>query len=367
MPRIAVLGATGPVGRRATAALAAGGHDLVLVGRDDARLRAVATDLDADRAGRVVVRTLDADASLAALRDAVRGSGVAVSALPALDGLADRAVAAAIAEQVPLVATSDHPGHLQRTFDEFDAPARAAGTVIVPGTGWRTTTADLLAAVAAERVLGPRAVHAAAVVPDRGGVLRAATPGQQRERAACLGQPMAVVRHGRRTEELVGEERRLAWFPRPYGPHHAAGVAGLEALSVPRHLPGVETVRSYAAVSSMRAEALQAAANLARWPVARRRFARRLELRARRWQPTPSRWAVVVEVAGEDGLARGWMNGHDTLEATALLVTVTVDAVLHAGVAPGVRAPAELGRAHDLLDRVAAVSSIRWAVSRPAG
>src|SRR5690606_24118167 len=151
--------------------------------------------------------------------------------------------------------------HLVHAFEQHDADARTTGTVVVLGVGWRTAIGDLLAAVAAERVLAASEVHVAAVVPDPGGLLRAASTGTRRGIASTLGQPTLAFHHGERTQELTGEERRLAWFPRPFGPRHAAGVPGLEALSVPRYLPQVRTVRSYVALSSLQAELLQATAN----------------------------------------------------------------------------------------------------------
>jgi NAD(P)-dependent dehydrogenase (short-subunit alcohol dehydrogenase family) len=364
MPRTAVLGATGTIGRRCVRLLAAHGHELVLVGRDERRLEALAADVGGPTPR---VRTLDAEASAASLRAALADVDVAVGALPVTAGVATRLLDEAVAGAVHLVDTVDVQPHLARAFDHHHQAAYGTGTVVVPGVGWRTATGDLLTAVAAERVLAARAVHVAAVVPDRGGVLRAASPGTRRGIAATLGTPSIAFDRGERTEEQPGEARRLAWFPRPFGPHHAAGVPGLEPLSVPRHLPQVTTVRSYVALSSLQAELLQAGANLARWAPARRRIADRLERGAQRPRTAPARWAVVAEVEGEDGLARGWANGHDAHEATALLVDAVVAAILDGRARPGVVPPAHAGRPADLLDAVAAASTVRWSVSRPRG
>jgi predicted dinucleotide-binding enzyme len=362
MPRIAVLGASGPIGRRVARRLVDAGHDVVLVGRHADRLAALAADL-----GGAAQHPLDADASAPSLRAALAEVELGVSALPVTDGVAGRALEAAVAEAVHLVDTVDVQAHLAHAYDELHGAAHGSGTVVVPGVGWRTATGDLLAALAAERVLAPRAVHVAATVPDRGGVLRAASPGTRRGLAATLGRPIMVFEEGQRAEELLGETRRLAWFPRPYGPRHAAGAPGLEPLSVPLHLPQVRTVRSYVAVPSTTAELLQAAGNLARWEPARRRLVARLERGARRPRPDAIRWAVVAEVEGEDGVARGWANGHDADLATALLVEAVVASILAGQAEPGVIPPARAGRPRELLDAVAGASSVRWSVSRPRG
>jgi NAD(P)-dependent dehydrogenase (short-subunit alcohol dehydrogenase family) len=362
MPRTVVLGATGTIGRRIAALLAERGHDLVLVGRDPVRTAALAGELG-DVAARV--HTLDADGSAAGLRVALDGVDLAVSALPVTGGVAARALDTAVAAAVHLIDTVDVQSHLVRAYDQQHETAYDTGTVVVPGVGWRTAMGDLLAAVAAERVLAPRAVHVASVVPERGGLLRAASPGVRRGIATSLGQPSLVLDGGVRVEELPGEQRRLAWFPRPFGPHHSAGVPGLEPLSVPRHLPSARTVRTYAALSSLRAELLQATANLARWEPARRQLARRLERSSDRRRLVSSRWAVVAEVEGDDGVARAWANGHDLDHATALLVAAVATSVVDGAAEPGVIPPALAGDPRGLLDELAANSSIRWSVSRP--
>lgn len=365
MSRVALLGATGVVGRAVARQLAVAGHEVALVGRDGEVLRELADELSVDAASPVSTYVLDPEVSTASLRQAMAGNDVAVAALPVSEGVAGRALAAAIDVRVPLVDTVDAQPHLLHAYDERHADARVAGVSIVPGVGWRTATGDLLAAIAAERVLAPRAVHVAATVPDAGGILRAASSGTRRAIAATLGSPTVAVTGGRRTEELPGEERRLAWFPRPYGPRHAASVPGLEPLSVPRHLPEVDVVRSYVALPSWRAELLQAGANLGRWAPARRRLARRFERGASRRRPSPVRWAVVAEVEGEDGLARGWANGHDADLATALLVVAILDAILAGDVELGVVPPSSAGAPRALLDAVAGASTVRWSVSRP--
>ncbi|WP_052667234.1 saccharopine dehydrogenase NADP-binding domain-containing protein [Nitriliruptor alkaliphilus] len=366
MPRTALLGATGAVGERVAPLLVDRAHQLVLVGRDQGRLEQLQEHLELQFERAVEIRTLDAGASSASLRAALDGVDLAVSALPVSDGVAARAFDVALAGAVHLVDTVDVQPYLVRAYDHHDR-AFGTGTVVVPGVGWRTAVGDLLTAVAAERVLAPREVHVATVVPERGGLLRAASPGVLVGIASTLGAAFVAVEGGARVEELPGEERRLAWFPRPFGPRHAASVPGLEPLSVPRHQPQVQRVRSYLALSTPRAELLQAVANLARWEPARRHLARRLERGADRWRPgrPPARWAVVAEVEGEDGLARAWANGHDLAEATALLVAIVADAVAAGTATPGVIPPAHAGPPRDLLDALAAASSIRWSVSRP--
>lgn len=360
MPTTAVLGATGTLGRRVLAHLPAA-EALVLVGRDGDALGRLAGELDRD----VEVRTLPADADTDRIADALTAVDLAVAAVPVSGGLAQRVAEAAVQAGVHLVDTVDAQPYLRWAYDDLDVSARAAGVTVVPGTGWRTALGDLLTAVAAGRVDGPRDVHVATVVPDRGGVLGTASAGVRAAIADGLGRTGTAFVRGERAEELPGEQRRLAWFPRPVGPHHAVGVPGLEPISVPHHLATVRNVRSYVALSTGRAELLQAAASLARRPGVRAWLAARLAVAPDRAAPG-ARWAVVAEVAGaEDELARAWMNGRDHLDASARLVAAVAAAVRRGGVASGVRAPALVAAPRELLDALTADSEIRWSVTDP--
>ncbi|MEX0836417.1 MAG: saccharopine dehydrogenase NADP-binding domain-containing protein, partial [Nitriliruptor sp.] len=186
MPTIAVFGATGTLGRRVVARLTSS-LELVLVGRDAATLTEVARTAQGPTSTRIV--DLDVDGGISG---ALSGVDLAISALPVPGGAAGRVLEAAVAGAVHLIDTADAQPHLQRAYDGFDSRARDRGTVVVPGVGWRTAIGDLLTSVAAARTDQPRQVHVAAVVPDRGGVLGAASPGVLRGITASLGVPATV-------------------------------------------------------------------------------------------------------------------------------------------------------------------------------
>lgn len=266
-------------------------------------------------------------------------------------------------EGVPLI---DTDGDLAGVRAAREAHV-GASTPLLVGAGWRTVPGDLLASLGAQRLAAPREVHVAYAVPERGGVLAAAAPGGRHGLVAHLPGPVAAVVAGRVREEALAEQRRLAWFPRPLGPHHAVGAPGLEPLGVPSHVAGLTTVRTYAAVTSLRAELLQASGTLTRWEPARRRLAAWWS-RAGADPAAGARWACVTEVAGDGALVRGWANGRDLDRATAALLVALVPALL-AGDAPGgVVAPAQLGApADDILDRAAATGALRWSVARVEG
>lgn len=168
--------------------------------------------------------------------------------------------------------------------------------------------------------------------------------------------------------EPLAAERRLAWFPRPLGPMHAAAVPGVEAVTVPRSIADVEEVRSYLAMSTWKAEALQALGNAARWEPARRRLSSWLE----RGPEGPSasgrartRWACVAEARGSDGIARAWAYGHDPY-GTAASMAVRVAEVIGAGVIDRGAVPiAAVSDPATTLDALSLRTGMRWSVARP--
>jgi short subunit dehydrogenase-like uncharacterized protein len=350
VPTVALLGARGLVGSLIAGALAALDIEVVEVPRTAAAPEA---GPDAHEAG--------------VLERAVAGCDVIVNAAGGEPGMAERAVTAACGTGAHLVDVVPEQTHI-RTLCAAEAPTAAAGIVIVPGAGLQHLVGDTLAHLAGTATRAVREVHVAYTLPDRGAMLADASAGRRRSAARELTAPALALVHGELQSEPIGEQRRLAWFPRPVGPSHAAAVPGGEAITVPRHLPGVETVRTYVALTGGRSELLQFTANLARFERVRERLVRRIERprttfgEARR---AGIRWGVVAEANGADGVARAWAYGHDPYRLTANAAVACVEAVSCGAAPAGVRSPAELVAPGDLLDVVATRTDMRWSISRP--
>jgi hypothetical protein len=249
--------------------------------------------------------------------------------------------------------------------------ARRHGARVVGGAGLRWGVGDLLVAVAATGLDRIDEVH---VAYTAGGLRDPASPGERRARLAALAVPAAVRLDGVRTEEPTGAARRLAWFPRPVGPSHAAGVPGGEVHSVPLHRPDAATIRTYEAVPGWRAEWLQAQANLAgtRWGH------RLLDRRSARPRPVPGpadlaarRWGCVVEVTDGRTLVRAWAYGHDPVRVTAELgafLALRLAGTPAAGSAgrpgPGPVATSQVAPAREVLDHLAVRTDLRWSRAR---
>lgn len=260
-----------------------------------------------------------------------------------------------------------------------------AGATIVPCATAGAVLADVLAARAAQSAGDPGEVHTAHLVAERRVLREVATAGLRAELAALLGQDFPTWHHGAEGRAHLAEERRLAWFARPVGPHHAAAVPAPEVLTIPRHVPSARTVRGHLAVPTWQAEVLQAAGNLAARPGPGGRL-RRWVAGEGRWVagevgdrpaagvpgvPAPgvrdtARWAVVAEAAGERGVARAWANGTGLVGLAGAVLAVLARSLLDDGAVPsGTPAPAELVAPDVLLDELAGRVDLRWSVIHP--
>lgn len=239
---------------------------------------------------------------------------------------------------------------------------------VAPGVGFVSALGDALAVVAAREVDAPSRVDVTVWVPTRRSLLTGASPRERADLLSSVADPMLVLADGAPRAERIAEARRLAWFPRPVGPHHAAATPGTHWRTVPRVLPTVHTVRSAVALRSSAAELLQGLGNLARarWG---RGLVERLAARPGPDRGTADeRWAVVVEVADDDGvLARGWAYGHDRRDVTARTLALLAPrvATADASLQRGPVGATELWAADQLLDALAADSDLRWSVTEP--
>lgn len=139
---IAVYGASGTTGRFVVEEALRRGLNVVAVGRNAARL----TELLVSAAVTHRVAALDDAASL---EQAFAGCAVVINCVgPFLDTAAPVARAALRAGCHYIDVTAEQ-GSAQASFAELDAPARAAGRVVIPAAGFYGGLADLLASAMA--------------------------------------------------------------------------------------------------------------------------------------------------------------------------------------------------------------------------
>lgn len=369
MVRFAVLGATGVTGGLVLREALARGHHVDVGGRDPERLRAAIDETGG--ASRDDVGTYEVDVGdRGALDGFLRRTtpDVLLTAVGPYAELGEHVVAAAAEAGVAYVDAAAEQPFLRRVERTWRDAASSVGVAAVPGAGFEFLLGDLLGALAAGACERPREVHVAYALPRTSDLAFGWTVGTRRSLVASLAAPTLVLRDGERVEEPPGEARRLAWFPRPVGPHHAAAIPGGEALSLPRHVPGLRTVRTYLALPSLAAELLQAVAAGAARPAVARRLERLLTIPG---EPSEerrrgARWACVAEAAGAGGTARAWAYGTDVYGFTAAAMVLVGERLASAPRRAGVLAPAEVGEPAGLLDELADRTGLRWSIARPS-
>ena len=234
---IAVYGATGYTGTQVLAELRQHGLVPVLVGRDRARLEAVA------RGDEVRVATLD-DPS--AQQRGVEGARAVINCAGPFELSAEPVASAAIAngahyldftaEQAPVIALSEH----------LDATAKEAGVAVLPAAGFYGGLGDLLASLTADGPRTPVEVTLAYAVQNW------LLTEQSRATAAIMAGRRWVRRDGE-VQIITGEPRYgMFAYPDPLGVQPVMEDYPLpEALTVSRHLDA-RTVRLLMTVSTLR-------------------------------------------------------------------------------------------------------------------
>lgn len=362
--RVALLGASGYSGGLIARRLDATHQPFTPCGRDGERLAAAVRGLDSAGPPLVVDATSPTD-----MRQLTQTHDLVINTVGPFVGTSEVVVEACVSGQCHYVDITAEQSFLAWVHDDIGPRARAAGVSLVPGAGFDFLPGDLLATIAATAVEDAEDVHVAYYVPGTVAMLRRSSAGTRRTLASLVGEPMAAFVRGRRDQERLAEARRLAWFPKPVGPHHAAGSPGLEALTLPSRIPSLRTARTYLAIPSWQAEAAQFLGSLGRLQVVRDLLGRITS--GARGGPDEAlrqatRWACVAEAAGTDGVARAWAYGHDIYGFTAVS-SVLVASRLATGACPsGALGPADLGDPKDMLDELADATDLRWSVTRPA-
>ncbi|MBO0678802.1 saccharopine dehydrogenase NADP-binding domain-containing protein [Mycolicibacterium sp. S2-37] len=153
MPTLMIYGATGYTGRLTAEHAAAAGLDLVLGGRDNTRLAALAHELGAGH------RTFDLGDD-EAIDVALSDIAVVLNCAGPFMQTAKPLIGAAIRSQTHYL---DVAAELDSYYlaEELDPSARDAGVMLLPGSGGSVAMLGCLAAHAAQRVTDPRSVRIA--------------------------------------------------------------------------------------------------------------------------------------------------------------------------------------------------------------
>ena len=248
MIRIAIVGAGSPVGRRLAANLLERDPTLALlvVDADAGRAQAVAAALGAERCGSAGMGT--GPGSLAA---AIAGVDAAVGFLGSDPDLEVFAASGAIEAKVPYMSACEIAPAVEALLGLEEA-AQEAGTLVVPGFGWTPGVTNLLARLGAEALDEVRSIR----IAWTSSAIGEGTDATILRAVRSFSGSVAVFEEGGWHRKPGGTGDETVFFPEPLGWRTVHVCSGAEVLTLPRSIPGVESVVVMAGVSEVVADRL---------------------------------------------------------------------------------------------------------------
>jgi short subunit dehydrogenase-like uncharacterized protein len=348
---IAVYGATGFTGRLIAAELRRRGADLVLAGRNQAKLEILSEELG-DGIRTRAVGLEDA----AGLRELLEPCAAVIACAGPFRLHGEPVLAAAVDAGTHYLDTTGEQPFMRLVFERYGAPAERAGVALVTAMGFDYVPGDMIAALVARG--GPveevtLAYWVKGFGPTRGTALSA---------LGMLAGKDFEWRDGRLQQAPQSVGRGTWDFGAPIGRQRMVRYPAGENITVPRH---VETRRVRTLLSASTAVPLPgvaAALVMAPFQLAMRTPLRRaLEALVPRLPEGPSdenrrrsRFVIECTASGERGTMRGHVSGSDPYGLTA---RTTVEGALRCA-APGYEgrgalAPSQAFDPADFLDSLA--------------
>lgn len=360
--RIAVYGATGYTGRLVAAELHRRGVDMVLAGRNRARLDSAVATLGLTAAQ---VRTADVDdpAGLAAVLDGCDG---VVNCAGPFTFFGEQVVRAAITAGSHYVDTTGEQSYMQRIFEGCHEDALRAGVAVIPAMGFDIVPGDVIAHLTSAGV-EPLERLTIAYRTAGFGVSR----GTMHSALEILSGGDLVYEDGAwKVAGPMGRAGSVVW-PGESGPAPTMRFPGGEIVTVPRHvktqrLEVLMDARSFVPgplgkLTPVMAPGLGA---LLRTPA--RGLLDRVIDRLPEGPPEHKRrsasFTILAEAIGADGrVARGEIRGTDIYGSTALLCAEGISR-LCADKRSGVLAPSQAFELDDFMPFLGTIG-YSWSVS----
>jgi short subunit dehydrogenase-like uncharacterized protein len=341
--KIAVYGAYGYQGKLVVTELSRRGIDLVLVGRDPARLRSIGAP-DADRR----VAAADDHNRLVA---AFRGTNAVINCAGPFTVCGMPVIRAAVAAGCHYVDTSGEQLYLKQVFDTF---ATDAGITIVPGANDDCLPSDLIAALAAARLA---TVEQVSIAVDLAGGASSPSRGTLRSVLASLETFTSGGEVYDRGQWRADTPARCTSMVFPGSPQPARTVkfALPGVVTVPRHVSAnwVEGVARAELVDAFGSVTPELINQLPEGPTAEHR--------------RTAKFVVVVDVASTDGRsARGIVEGTDPYGTTAVIAVEAARRLAADSPKPGVLTPAQAYDPADFLNFLNP-HGVTWTVHETSG
>lgn len=248
--RIVVFGATGYTGRLVAERLVAAGARPALAGRNTHRLEEIA---DALGGGLEIVKA-DVMRQNSVFEMVGRGD-VLVSTVGPFAKWGEPAVRAAIAANATYMDSTGEPSFIRRVFEEFDAPARKAGTALMTAMGFDFVPGALAGGLALEEA-GDAAVRVEVGYFSLGAGFDAASQGTKMSLVGVSLEPGFAFRDGRIATERPAA--RVRSFPVRGKERAAISVGGAEHFTLPQAYPRLREVDAYLGWFGPLARAVQA-------------------------------------------------------------------------------------------------------------
>lgn len=360
--RIALYGATGYTGKLVAAELHRRGLDMVVAGRNRARLESVVDTLGLSGAQ---VRTADVDdpAGLAAVLDGCDG---VINCAGPFTFFGEQVVRAAITAGCHYVDTTGEQGYMQRIFEECHEDAAQANVAVIPAMGFDIVPGDVIAHLTAAGIEPLERLTIAYRTAGFG-----VTRGTMHSGLEILSGGDLVYEDGSWSKAGPMGRAGSVVFPGESRPAPTMRFPGGEIVTVPRH------------VKTRRLEVLMDAQSFVPGPLGKltpamapglgavlrtpaRGLLDRVINRLPEGPPEHKRrtasFTIVAEAVGTDGrVARGEIRGTDIYGSTALL---SVEGIVRlcGGAPSGVLAPSQAFELEDFTKFLGAIG-YSWTVA----
>jgi short subunit dehydrogenase-like uncharacterized protein len=222
---IAIYGATGYTGRLVVGEALRRGLDVVLSGRSAEKLGALAGELAP--AAQVRAAALD---DRDALRHALADCGAVINCAGPFTRFGEPVLRAAVETGTHYVDTTGEQPWMQRVYERWDDPARAAEVAVIPAVGFDYVPGDLICRLAARDREPLRELVVAYAVAGFGATRGTMHSALEMARAGAL-----EYREGQWREAGLGPFRARFTFPGQIGRQVMARYPSGEVLTVPRH------------------------------------------------------------------------------------------------------------------------------------
>jgi len=348
--KIAVYGASGYTGKLMIAEARRRGFDLVLSGRNAARLRDAAAEAGVTDAE---VRPAGTDDE-SALVEAFRGCDAVINCAGPFNSFGEPVVRAAIAAGCHYLDTSAEQLFLKRIFDTYAEDAKRAGVSVIPAMGYDILPGDMIAHLTGERVEPVEELTVAYRLGEFD-----MTRGTIRSAVEMFKGGDVVYEDGEWGPGGIPAKRTSFAYPGDSAESPTLRWPGAEIVTIPRHIRArrVEVVIDAAAFTPEMSALLQSPADeldtvlsgLPEGPSKDRRPA--------------ATFTIVAEALGGDGRqARGVIQGVDIYGITAVIAIEAVRRLIDDGAIGGVLAPAQAFDCGGFLDFLAP-HGITWNVA----